>query len=78
LRFSESPVYTTASLCKTFIYDGQPIDPRIQTDVDEFFHCMMDKLERNLEKINRKDIITNLFGGEISNLIVGSKCEHTS
>ena len=34
LKFSESPVYTTASLCKRFIYEGQPIDPRIQTDVD--------------------------------------------
>ena len=63
LKFSESPVYTTSSLCKRFIYEGQPIDPRIQTDVDEFFHCMIDKLERNLSKINRKDIITNLFGG---------------
>ena len=63
LKFSESPIYTTASLCKRFIYDGQPIDPRIQTDVDEFFHSLMDKLERNLSKINQKDIITNLFGG---------------
>ena len=34
LKFSESPVYTTSSLCKRFIYEGQPIDPRIQTDVD--------------------------------------------
>jgi ubiquitin carboxyl-terminal hydrolase 9/24 len=39
---------------------------------------LIDKVERNLSKINRKDIITNLFGGEISNLIVGSKCDHTS
>ena len=34
LKFSESPIYTTASLCKRFIYEGQPIDPRVQTDVD--------------------------------------------
>jgi uncharacterized UBP type Zn finger protein len=34
LKFSESPVTTTSSLCKKFILEGQPIDPRIQTDVD--------------------------------------------
>jgi hypothetical protein len=44
LKYSETPVYTTASLCKKFILDGQPIDPRVQTDVDEFFHSLMDKL----------------------------------
>ncbi len=34
LKFSESPTYTTSSFCKKFILDGQPIDPRVQTDVD--------------------------------------------
>ncbi len=61
-------------MCKKFILDGQPIDPRVQTDVDEFFHSLMDKLERNLNKINKKDIINHIFGGELSNLIVGSAC----
>jgi len=78
MKFSESSVYNTASLCKKFILDGQPIDPRIQTDVDEFFHSLMDKLERNLGKIGKKDVINNIFGGELSNLIIGSECEHTS
>ena len=78
LKYSESPVYTTLSLCRKFILDGQPIDPRVQTDVDEFFHSLMDKLERNLSKIDRKQIIKNLFGGQLSNLIVGSACEHAS
>lgn len=34
LRFSESPVFATYSFCNKFILDGQPIDPRVQTDVD--------------------------------------------
>lgn len=78
MKFSESPVFATYSFCNKFILDGQPIDPRVQTDVDEFFHSLMDKLERNLGKINRKDILNNIFGGEMSNLIIGSKCGHTS
>lgn len=48
LKYSVNPSYTTSSLCQNFILDGQPIDPRVQTDVDEFFHALMDKLERNL------------------------------
>lgn len=44
MKYSETSIYTTSSLCKKFILDGQPIDPRIQTDVDEFFHSLMDKL----------------------------------
>jgi hypothetical protein len=44
LKYSQNPSYTTASLCQTFILDGQPIDPRMQTDVDEFYHALMDKL----------------------------------
>lgn len=78
LRYTESPSITTLPLCKQFIIDGQPIDPRNQTDVDEFFHSLIDKLERNLSNIGKKEIISNLFGGEIANLIVGNDCEHTS
>jgi hypothetical protein len=63
LKYAESSSIRTDSLCKTFIIDGQPIDPRVQTDVDEFFHSLMDKLERNLTKINKKHIINNIFGG---------------
>ena len=44
LKYTQNPSYTTSSLCQNFILDGQPIDPRIQTDVDEFFHALMDKL----------------------------------
>lgn len=71
LKSSDNDVYTTESLCRTFILDGQPIDPRIQTDVDEFFHSLMDKLERNFIKIGKKDIIDDIFRGEYSNLIIG-------
>lgn len=34
LKYSVNPSYTTTSLCQNFILDGQPIDPRVQTDVD--------------------------------------------
>lgn len=44
LKYSQSLSYSTLSLCQNFILDGQPIDPKIQTDVDEFFHALMDKL----------------------------------
>lgn len=38
----------------------------------------MDKLERNLDKINKKDIINEVFRGEFSNLIIGQECPHAS
>ena len=78
LKWSDSDVMTTLSLCNRFILDGQPIDPRIQTDADEFFHALMDKLERNLAKINKKNLIDDVFRGELSNLIIGQECPHKS
>ena len=71
LKYTDNLSYSAASLCKTFILDGQPIDPRIQTDVDEFYHTLMDKLERNLKHINKLTLIQDIFQGEISNLIIG-------
>lgn len=68
----------TESFCETFIIDGQPIDPRVQMDIDEFFHTLMDKLEQNLMKINKQAIIDDVFKGEYSNLIIGQECQHKS
>lgn len=68
----------TESFCETFITDGQPIDPRVQMDIDEFFHTLMDKLEHNLMKINKQAIIDDVFKGEYSNLIIGQECQHKS
>ena len=65
-------------MCQNFIVDGQPIDPRIQMDVDEFFHTLLDKLEQNLMKINQQHIIDDVFRGEYSNLIIGQDCGHKS
>ena len=47
-------------------------------DVDEFFHALMDKLEHNFGKVGQKEMINNIFGGELSNLVVGTDCEHAS
>lgn len=78
LKNSDSDIFIPLSFCNTFILDGQPIDPRIQTDVDEFFHTLMDKLERNLIHIQKKDLIDDIFRGEYSNLIIGQECPHKS
>jgi hypothetical protein len=43
----------------------------MQMDVDEFFHTLMDKLEGNLKKIKKENIIDSIFQGEYSNLIIG-------
>lgn len=50
----------------------------MQMDVDEFFHTLMDKIEFNLKKIKKEDIINDVFQGEYSNLIVGQECQHKS
>jgi hypothetical protein len=38
----------------------------------------MDKLEQNLMKIKKQNIIDDVFKGEYSNLIVGQECQHKS
>lgn len=58
----EKQYYNPKKFCSAFKdIDGQPIDPMVQKDVDEFFNMAMDRVE-NLVKGKKEDkVIKNLF-----------------
>lgn len=49
LQESEKKFFDTKTFCKAYKPDGQPVNPLVQMDVDEFFNMLFDKLE-NLMK----------------------------
>ena len=42
-------------------FDGSPLDPMVQRDVDEFFNMMMDRVENLIKGKKEEKVIKNLF-----------------
>jgi ubiquitin carboxyl-terminal hydrolase 34 len=49
LQESEKKFYDPKPFCKSYKPDGQPVNPSVQMDVDEFFNMLFDKLENLLK-----------------------------
>jgi ubiquitin carboxyl-terminal hydrolase 34 len=49
LQESEKKFFDTKDFCKSYKYDGQPINPLVQMDADEFFNMLFDRLENLLK-----------------------------
>ncbi|KAJ3435966.1 ubiquitin carboxyl-terminal hydrolase faf-y-related [Anaeramoeba flamelloides] len=68
---SEKSFIDTSHFAKKFKdYTGEPINVRIQMDVDEFFNMLFNQLEQNLKKINQDNLLKNIFGGKNANQII--------
>ena len=78
LQHSDSLSYVPRSFCQAFRVDGQPIDPRMQMDADEFFNNLMDKLDNALKLTKQQHIISSVFQGELSNQLICEGCPHFS
>jgi ubiquitin carboxyl-terminal hydrolase 9/24 len=59
-------------------YEGRPVNVRQQMDVDEFVLGFFDSIERTLQKMNKIQIVDELFMGKVYQEIVGAKCNHKS
>ena len=59
-------------------YDGNPIRPGEQQDVDEFFNLFCDRLETSLKPLPQKRLLQDVFGGQLSHLITCQQCKHSS
>jgi ubiquitin carboxyl-terminal hydrolase 34 len=49
LQESEKKYFDTKDFVKTYKYDGQPVDPLVQMDADEFFNMLFDRLDTLLK-----------------------------
>ncbi len=79
LKYSQKTSYNPKDFCEAFKdFEGKSIDVNIQSDVDEFFNALMEKLENLLKSTSSLDIINNVFRGTISNQLVCEGCPHSS
>lgn len=55
---------------------GQPIDPRVQQDVDEFFNTFIDQIENLIKGTKEEKIMKNLLYGVFANEFICRGCPH--
>jgi len=79
LLLSEKRDFDTIDLVKSIRgYDGNPIRPGEQQDVDEFFNLFCDRLETALKTFPQSRLLHNVFGGQLSHLITCQECHYSS
>lgn len=78
LQESEKKYYDTQDFCRAYKYEGQPINPSVQMDADEFFNMLFDKLENITKGTQQENILKKFFGGTLCNQIISKECEHIS
>jgi ubiquitin C-terminal hydrolase len=67
-------------LCQVYKnWEGQPINPLEQMDVEEFFNGLMDKVETELHGTNRQKLVEEHFKGIYTTQCIGKDtCSHRS
>lgn len=59
-------------------FQGQPIDPTIQMDVDEFFNLLFDRLEGEMPTESVKALFRSFYGGTLVQQVKSKECSHIS
>lgn len=77
MQESERKAYNPKDFCKVYIMDQQPLNTAEQKDMQEFFTDLISKLEET-SNTELKNLIKNLFGGTITNLVISLDCPHVS
>lgn len=59
-------------------FAGQPIDPHIQMDVDEFFNLLFDRIESEMPSSELKTAFRSYYGGHLVQQVKSNECAHIS
>ena len=79
LSFSEKEDYNPKYFCYSFKdFDGNPTNPMIQQDSQEFFNNFCDKIENCVKKTKYKYIINDVFTGRTCSSVICENCKHVS
>ena len=79
LSFSEKEDFNPLYFCFSFKdFDGNPTNPMIQQDSQEFFNNFCDKIENCLKKTKYKYIINDVFTGRTCSSVICESCKHVS
>ena len=70
LTFSKKQFYDPTDFVFSFKdYDGNPTNPLVQCDAQEFLGRFINQIEDDLKPTNYKYVLNNIFGGEISQIL---------
>ena len=79
LTYSEKEDYNPKYFCYSFKdFDGNPTNPMIQQDSQEFYNNFCDKIENCLKKTKYKYIINDVFIGRTCSSVICESCKHVS
>lgn len=80
LQFSAKPFVQTKGLCSVYTnWDGEPINPREQMDVEEFLGGLLTKMQEELKPIDQAEVVQRTFESSTVSTIRGlSPCSHSS
>ena len=71
LSASEKQVSDTSNFVHTYKDEnGQPINPRIQQDAQEFFNVLCDRVEKTLKGSPHAGLMQHVFGGKLVNQVI--------
>ncbi|KAA8893263.1 hypothetical protein FN846DRAFT_788192 [Sphaerosporella brunnea] len=59
-------------------FAGEPIDPHVQMDVDEFFNLLFDRLESEMPSTEHKSTFRSYYGGHLVQQVKSNECPHIS
>ena len=79
LTFSEKEDYNPKYFCYSYKdFDGNPTNPMIQQDSQEFYNNFCDKIENSLKKTKYKYIINDVFTGRTCSSVICESCRNVS
>ena len=80
LKQSDKAYIQVKGLCAAYKnWEGQPINPHEQMDIDEFFNGLMDKVEEGLKETNTPRLVEEHFRGILTHQCIGKgACTHKS
>ena len=79
LTLSEKPYYKPEDFCSSFKdFDGNPINPRVQQDSQEFYNNFCEKIEEHLKKTKYKYIINDILTGKTCSSVKCNSCNYIS
>ena len=79
LTYSEKEDYNPKYFCYSFKdFDGNPTNPMIQQDSQEFYNNFCDKIENCLKKTKYKYIINDTFVGRTCSSVICESCKKVS
>ena len=79
LTFSQKEDYNPKYFCYSYKdFDGNPTNPMIQQDSQEFYNNFCDKIENCLKKTKYKYIINDVFTGRTCSSVICESCKNVS